>query len=83
MYPFKGFNILEYIEANSEALSVPKAKIDSLKKLLDALWGEYRTYSSKGINVPNTLKGICILLYWIQKFLMWSLTRYGYLLLMK
>ena len=53
MYPFKGFNILEYIEANSEALSVPKAKIDSLKKLLDALWGEYRTYSSKGINVPE------------------------------
>lgn len=53
MYPFKGFDILEYIEANSEALSVPKAKIDSLKKLLDALWGEYRTYSSKGINVPE------------------------------
>lgn len=53
MYPFKGFNILEYIEANSEALSVAKAKIDSLKKLLDALWGEYRTYSSKGINVPE------------------------------
>lgn len=53
MYPFKGFNILEYIEANSEVLSVPKAKIDSLKKLLDALWGEYRTYSSKGINVPE------------------------------
>lgn len=53
MYPFKGFNILEYIEENSEALSVPKAKIDSLKKLLDALWGEYRTHSSKGINVPG------------------------------
>lgn len=53
MYPFKGFNILEYIEKNSEALSVPKAKIDSLKKLLDALWGEYRTQSSKGINVPE------------------------------
>lgn len=53
MYPFKGFNIIEYIEENSEALSVPKAKIDSLKKLLDALWGEYRTYSSKGINVPE------------------------------
>lgn len=53
MYPFKGFNILEYIKENSEALSVPKAKIDSLKKLLDALWGEYRTHSSKGINVPE------------------------------
>lgn len=53
MYPFKGFNILEYIEKNSKALSVPKAKIDSLKKLLDALWGEYRTQSSKGINVPE------------------------------
>ena len=53
MYPFKGFNILEYIEKNSKALSVPKAKIDSLKKLLDALWGEYRTQSSKGINVPK------------------------------
>lgn len=53
MYPFKGFNILEYIKENSEALSVPKAKIDSLKKLLDALWGEYRTHSSKGINVPG------------------------------
>lgn len=53
MYPFKGFNILEYIEKNSEALSVPKAKIDSLKKLLDALWGEYRTQSTKGINVPE------------------------------
>lgn len=52
-YPFKGFNILEYIEKNSKALSVPKAKIDSLKKLLDALWGEYRTQSSKGINVPE------------------------------
>lgn len=53
MYPFKGFNILEYIKENSEALFVPKAKIDSLKKLLDALWGEYRTHSSKGINVPE------------------------------
>lgn len=53
MYPFKGFNILEYIKENSEALSVPKAKIDSLKKLLDALLGEYRTHSSKGINVPE------------------------------
>lgn len=53
MYPFKGFNILEYIEKNSKALSVPKAKIDSLKKLLDALLGEYRTQSSKGINVPE------------------------------
>lgn len=53
MYPFKGFNILEYIKENSEVLSVPKAKIDSLKKLLDALWGEYRTHSSKGINVPE------------------------------
>lgn len=53
MYPFKGFSILEYIKENSEALSVPKAKIDSLKKLLDALWGEYRTHSSKGINVPE------------------------------
>ena len=53
MYPFKGFNILEYIEKNSKALSVPNAKIDSLKKLLDALWGEYRTQSSKGINVPE------------------------------
>lgn len=53
MYPFKGFNILEYIEKNSKALSVPKAKIDSLKKLLDALWGEYGTQSSKGINVPE------------------------------
>lgn len=53
MYPFKGFNILEYIEENSEALFVPKAKIDSLKKLLDALWGEYRTHSNKGINVPE------------------------------
>lgn len=53
MYPFKGFNILEYIKENSEALSVPKAKIDSLKKLLDALWGEYRTHSSRGINVPE------------------------------
>lgn len=53
MYPFKGFNILEYIKENCEALSVPKAKIDSLKKLLDALWGEYRTHSSKGINVPE------------------------------
>lgn len=53
MYHFKGFDILGYIEENSEALSVPKAKIDSLKKLLDALWGEYRTYSSKGINVPE------------------------------
>ena len=52
-YPFKVFNILEYIEKNSKALSVPKAKIDSLKKLLDALWGEYRTQSSKGINVPE------------------------------
>ena len=50
---FKGFNILEYIEKNSKALSVPNAKIDSLKKLLDALWGEYRTQSSKGINVPE------------------------------
>ena len=53
MYPFKGFYILEYIKENSEALSVPKANIDSLKKLLDALWGEYRTHSSKGINVPE------------------------------
>lgn len=53
MYPFKGFNILEYIEENSEALFVPKAKIDSLKKLLNALWGEYRTHCSKGINVPE------------------------------
>ena len=52
-YPFKVFNILEYIEKNSKALSVPNAKIDSLKKLLDALWGEYRTQSSKGINVPE------------------------------
>lgn len=32
---------------------MPKAKIDSLKKLLDALWGEYRTHSSKGINDPE------------------------------
>lgn len=53
MYHFKGFDILGYIEENSEALSVPKAKIDSLKKLLDALWGEYRTHSSKGINDPE------------------------------
>lgn len=53
MYHFKGFDILGYIEENSEELSVPKAKIDSLKKLLDALWGEFRTYSSKGINVPE------------------------------
>lgn len=53
MYHFKGFDILGYIEENSEELSVPKAKIDSLKKLLDALWGEYRTHSSKGINVPE------------------------------
>lgn len=53
MYHFKGFDILGYIEEKSEELSVPKAKIDSLKKLLDALWGEYRTYSSKGINVPE------------------------------